>query len=488
MGPSHGLARRSLPLTGLLCLALIVIQDWLFHDHPAGWTVGLFGLLLMAAITVRGGRYLRLPPGRWLAAALLGLILVCFLEPGWLPVLLGAGGLIALAFIDRCGWTGDAGRWLHRGGRFLIMIPAQPFLDRARMNEWFESRGGRRWRIGCGIAAWAIPILLTLLFLLLFWAANPVLARWIGSLGEELRHLLDEVVRYLDVLRILWWVLTGLGAWALLRVRARDRARGATPLSTMSGFDRLATPALIIRCLVLFNALFLIQTGMDVYFLWGGGDLPAGMTYAHYARRGAYPLVAAALLAAAFVLATFRAGAPVERRPWARGLVFLWVAQNIFLTINAMHRLGLYVEAYSLTRLRCAAAIWMALVAIGLALIVWRIVRRRSNAWLVSANVLTALATLYICCFINFNGFIARYNVRHCRELTGTGVPIDLSYLRRLGPEALPALRLLGREVEDPAVRAEAEACRAMFLLELDEQLSNWRGLTFRRLRLARDE
>ena len=60
------------------------------------------------------------------------------------------------------------------------------------------------------------------------------------------------------------------------------------------------------RSLILFNALFALQTGLDLAYLWGGANLPDGMSHAEYAHRGAYPLIATALLAAGFVLIAMR--------------------------------------------------------------------------------------------------------------------------------------------------------------------------------------
>ena len=51
-----------------------------------------------------------------------------------------------------------------------------------------------------------------------------------------------------------------------------------------------------------FNAIFAIQNGLDIAFLWSGAALPEGVTLAEYAHRGAYPLIATALLAGLFVL------------------------------------------------------------------------------------------------------------------------------------------------------------------------------------------
>ena len=51
---------------------------------------------------------------------------------------------------------------------------------------------------------------------------------------------------------------------------------------------------------------------MDFVYLWGGKTLPDGMSYAEYAHRGAYPLIATALLAGAFVLVALRPGSETE--------------------------------------------------------------------------------------------------------------------------------------------------------------------------------
>ena len=60
----------------------------------------------------------------------------------------------------------------------------------------------------------------------------------------------------------------------------------------------------------MFNLLFAVQTVLDVIYLWGNTTLPADISYASYAHRGAYPLILTALLAAGFVLAAMTPGRP----------------------------------------------------------------------------------------------------------------------------------------------------------------------------------
>ena len=147
--------------------------------------------------------------------------------------------------------------------------------------------------------------------------------------------------------------------------RWQDEQGPTLPKSEHLLFGRAA----ILRSLIVFNAIFAVQTALDLTYLWGGTALPDGMSYAHYAHRGAYPLIVTALLAAAFVLAAMRKDGPAEGSVWIKRLVYLWTGQNVLLVVSSILRLWLYVEVYSLTELRIAAGIWMALVAVGLVLI-----------------------------------------------------------------------------------------------------------------------
>lgn len=493
MAEGHHPFRRSTLLVGLLCLGLVALADWLFHEQPLGLSIGLFGLGLLIILTVRNTRYLRLTSGRIVAAGVLGLILACLEQPGPPAVILCTVGLVMLATINRGRWGGDAASASLRIGEFLIMVWPRPVRDLILSRKWAHSRSGRTSLIGRIILAWLIPVVLTIVFLLMFWLANEIISIWLSELGTSIRSFFQYIGEYISFGRFILWLIVGWSAWGLLRMKWRwgCAPRDMQPPPVMADgsglFDRIVTPALVVRCLILFNALFAVQTVLDVIYLWGGADLPNGLTYAEYAHRGAYPLVATALLAAAFVLTTFRAGSATEKARLPRRLVYLWIAQNVFLMVSAGWRLNLYVEAYTLTRLRIAAAVWMLLVAAGLIWIVWRIVRGHSNSWLINTNALTATLVLYICCFINFDGVISSYNVRHCREMGNAGgPPLDVEYLHYLGPESLPALYHLIDNAPDEYLTRDA-ALRAKSLeAELEWKLRDWRGWTWRWSRLEK--
>jgi hypothetical protein len=208
------------------------------------------------------------------------------------------------------------------------------------------------------------------------------------------------------------------------------------------------------------------------------------LTYADYAHRGAYPLILTALLAGGFAILATRPGTAPAASRRVRLLVLLWIAQNLALVGSSIFRLWLYVQVYSLSELRLATFIWMLLVFTGLVLIILRIVLVRSDAWLLRANGVAALFMLYMAACLNVPGIVAQYDVTHCREVTGSGAALDLSYLQSLGPQAIPALDryqvITGQGEGVPFVQqGAAGAVRVALAADLRALPIGWRSFSF---------
>lgn len=332
-----------------------------------------------------------------------------------------------------------------------------------------------------GLIVWLIPAVFALIFVSLFALANPLIEQAISAID------LAALLRFCNPWRIGLWLLVAATVWPVLRPRLKRRKRSSAPAQASSNAIEglLLAEATILRSLLVFNALFAVQTLLDLAYLWGRAELPAGMTHAEYAHRGAYPLIITALLAGGFVLVAMRRDGPGESNPLIRGLVHVWIGQNILLCVSSILRLELYVEVYSLSQLRIAAGIWMGLVAVGLALILLRILLRRSNAWLIATNLTALASTLYVCAFVDIPALVARFNVEHSRELTGTAMPLDIDYLLSLGPSAIPALDTYIAALPSDAIESSLRARSVRARLAADfGQASNWRAWSYRRHRL----
>ena len=331
-------------------------------------------------------------------------------------------------------------------------------------------------------AGWVAPLVVGGAFVALFASANPLVENWLSAI--DLRAFLALVPPQ----RIVFWGLILCLIWPVLHVRAVPAAKGAKIASATAPDDwgGLMSAAAVQRSLVLFNVLFALQTIMDIGYLWGGWALPPGMSHASYVHRGAYPLVVTALLAAGFVLVALRRNAPAQAR-WMRPLILAFVGQNILLVLSSILRLDLYVAAYSLTYWRVAAFIWMALVAFGLVSILARIIHERPNGWLLGVNAAALAATLYVCCFVDFANLIARYNLAHCKEISGAGASLDHAYLESLGPQILPAIDdFSGGLQETDSFRLSLDKTRRGLVAMQKQTVGDWRAWSFAKWRLAR--
>jgi len=275
---------------------------------------------------------------------------------------------------------------------FLDLHVIGPFRLSADVIRMIDVRA-----LGSGFALWFVPLLFSVIFVALLVSANPLIERWIGELNPR------EVTSHVNLARTLLWAFVLSTVWPFLHVRWRKRKErvAAAPVADTAG---AASPAsilfsadAILRSLILFNIVFAVQTLLDTIYLWGSAKLPDGISYGDYAHRGAYPLIVTALLAAGFVLAATRPQGPVKKSAVIRALVYLWIGQNVILVVSSMLRLYRYVEVYLLTGWRIAALVWMLLVAIGLLLIMARIILKQPNAWLIRMNLISLCATLYVC-------------------------------------------------------------------------------------------
>lgn len=447
-------------------LALLnLLADWLFWQKNLGISVVLFALALSSAI-------LALKPGgvsRRETAVALVFELICNLpvveqlQPmSFLFTVIGVVGLIVWAAYGR------VVEWWQAVWAFLRTSIIGPFVLPVMIVH--EMKGTQtKIDLKQQAKAFILPLSIGLVFLFLLTSANPILER----LLEQFAAL--EFLSPKQIMRGLFWIITASLIWPYLNLCEKwlgPVAKAPAFTSAKSAWWGSIVNAESVRnSLVLFNVLFLVQTVMDIGVLTGGMSMPEGMTYARYAHRGAYPLVATALLAGVFAIATHKM---IKANRFQQKLLYLWLGQNLFLVITAAYRLSLYVEAYTLTYLRVAAFIWMLLVFAGLILTIVQILQSKKIAWLVRSNLAVLAATLYLCCFVNFAYVITSYNIQNA----STANRFDERYICELGEQALPLI-LAQEQKTGTRMCMGYHYGRPIF-----EPISDWREWGFRKWRL----
>ena len=465
-------------------ILLVALGDLLFYQRGlTGSYIGFYAVALIGGL-VAGHPGVRRDRRAWLAVAA-ALIFAGALayDPGLLAWTLFWSALGIAALLPRTGPFDDGWRWFQRLAWHALRSPFAPLIDFRKLLRTRRRRPRQQRSRRPLLPVLALPVFGSLVFLFLFAAANPVLARLLYSVrGPDLGEI--------DIVRPLVWALLFTLTWSFLRPRLALQL-----LPTFDGRGDLPLPgvsvASVLVSLVAFNLVFALQNAMDVIYLWGEARLPGDMTMADYAHRGAYPLIATALLAALFVLVTLRPGSATSQVPAIRWLVMAWVAQNIFLVASSIERMIDYVGSYSLTELRIVVLGWMTLVAFGLAAICWRMLADKSAGWLINLNLAAATLLLTFASFVDLGTVAAQWNVRHAREAGGKAVHLDLCYLRSLRSSALlPLIELERRPALTPAFREQVQAVRQDLYLDLkrDQAGGDWTLRGARRLKQAHQE
>jgi hypothetical protein len=229
------------------------------------------------------------------------------------------------------------------------------------------------------------------------------------------------------------------GGWGAPRAEALP-AEGDTrplpalrkPLLTLGAVEGLTV---LLAVDALFGGFMLVQAA---YFFGGLDTLDrTGMTYANYARRGFFELVAVACLTLAMLVGL----ALLTRREhaWQRRGFNAASATMIVLVLgllaSAFQRMGLYEQAYGYTQLRLYTHSFMLWLAVVLGLLLLALLRDKPRLFTFGGAV-AALLYLAALNLANPDALIVRENVARY-AVSGK---LDAHYLAGLSADATPAL------------------------------------------------
>ena len=376
---------------------------------PLGIDVPLVAVLVAATVATSVRRSLD--------AALFGSLAVAL---AFMPAVLDAGWVAAVDIAAACVLATVA----VAGPR--LVAPLAPFRALSGVPEIVPPVPHRSAPVLRGLA---FGCALVLPFGALFWTADAAFAE-IGR-SAPIPSLSSLPAR----LAVFALVLFGALALALAAKRVFTDPTLPTP---KLGLSEWAIP------LVLLDALVLAFVVVQVTVLFGGRDHvleTAGLTYSEYARQGFWQLIAAATLTLVVVGTAVRAAEVRRRRDeiLLKALLGALCVLTIVTVASTVHRLGLYEDAFGLTRSRLAAETfsWGLGGLFVLVLLAGCVGVVRAQV----ARIALAGATLGLLAFSisNPDGRIAQRNVDRWRE-TGD---LDVAYVQELSADAVPALSAL---------------------------------------------
>ncbi len=359
----------------------------------------------------------------------------------------------------------------------LVVSPVQAIAGMAmllaRHVDWrsvvAEQRSARLRALGRGLVIAALPVIV---FGALFAAADVFFRDLLGDAaqlipGEALSHF------------VLWaafaW-LAGSCLWGALL--AEREPVPDPPRASWLRFEFIEAGVV----LGLTNVLFLAFVSVQFRYLFGGAsrvESSSSLTYAEYARRGFFELVAVAALVVPFLLVTqwlLPRGLPRLRRFHAL-LATVLVVLALIVLASALQRMRLYQETFGLTELRLYTTAFMGWLFLVFVWLVFTVLRGRRDRFAFGI-FMAGLAVLVGLNALNPDALIVRRNA----AIAGDDRPFDSTYALNLSPDAVPSLVAHFDDVPPAERCAVGRELRRRYL----DSEGDWRTWSWGRFRARR--
>ena len=478
------LKNPALPL--FISLAIMIIFDQINWERQFGLQflvlvlLVLTGLLIMAFLEKRHApwtSYLLLVP------ILFGAMMTAVYAAGvttFFNVVLALAGLVLLAM------TLLNGQWFRYNVRevlisTLLLIqsavtePVRVLIERGKSNpnqpaneETTTWKRVRPYLLGVLLA---LPLLIILGGLLA--SADMIFRQSLENIFNWFRidNLFDVIFRAAYIV-IFGYALAGAFIHALThRIEKQDLGTDKPIFTPFLGHVESFTVLSLVN--LLFLGFIIVQFR---YFFAGEANISLdGFTYADYARRGFFELVAVAIISLGlqYLLSMFtKRSNPAQKRIFS-ALGLLLLLQVGTMLVSAFQRLNLYEAAYGFTTLRTIThvfMIWLGVLLVAAALM--EMLNQFKRLALVFFLVLFGFTlTLNL---LNVDGFIAQRNIAHA----AAGHPLDAAYLLwNLGEDGIPVLFEHVQDVNTPEnVKETLEAvlaCRYAYKSQ-EEDRDHW--------------
>ncbi|MBZ0319112.1 MAG: DUF4173 domain-containing protein [Anaerolineae bacterium] len=436
--------RQSL-LVAANCLLIAIIGNFLFYDQRLGINMGIYTTLLVGVgvamlIAFEAALYWKhlifgLPAAvfaLFLAVrsaeplSLMNLILAVgslfvFIRFGRIKRFLGGGVVYSIMASIESFMTG----WIE--GPLMLITNSARYFDHLHVNsaEMVRTKAVVRGLI------LAVPILIV--FGILLGSADVVFGDLLEGVFGWLSPDTDLVVQILLIAFLMWANLSMLRL--LIFGPPFFEKEVDDPKFNVGRLGMIETSILLGSV----NLLFLVFVILQGRYLFGGDSNISvqGYTYAEYARRGFYEMLAVSIMTTGLigVLEWTTHRQPKEEKLF-RILTTLLIVLTGVILVAAWRRLALYEDAYGYTQLRFASAVFMGWLGVLLAILLADVLlHRRLVVFFVGALVCMFgyVGTLNA---LNMDQFIARHNVERFDE-TGK---IDVPYLLSLSDDAIPAM------------------------------------------------
>ncbi len=373
-----------------------------------------------------------------------------------------------------------------------FMIPMWAIGEGAESWFWLREKRQQRGGVLASVVRggiFALPIILV--FAILLGSADTVFANYVSQALEGVWRALGieslgDTTARLVVTGCFVVAMTGSLGFALVRrptaepvtapnppVEGEEAEEGESVLidhkpKSKPGFKLGMVESGIIMGSVV--ALFAAFVSIQFAYFFGGERTVqvAGISFAQYARRGFFELVAVSVLTLGLSLILDHVSVRQSKREnnVFRVLALMIVGLTTIMLVSASQRMWLYEEAFGFTQLRVYTHIFMLWLGVLFGVYVLAVFRLRMNIFSLGL-VLAVIGYMGTLNLMDVDRYMADRNIARFHE----SQDLDIGFLNTLSADAVPAILTLWQEPQtDPTVNKWAGQWLAKKLTYLDAE------------------
>ncbi len=442
---------KKMPLTILSIISALFIT-FLFHNHPLGLNLVLFELTTIVVFFIQKQINLK-------SFFSIGSTIVLVLSSTF-TLITHSNFVYIMNYISLMLFIGVH---LYPTSKSLVtsfyisivhFIQSQKqFLTRlfnTKINGWKLGKYIWKFRI------FILPIVLILIFLILYSNSNPIFQRLFCSLENFIIDLFKIIVNTIEFSK-LFTLFIGLIISNYVFIKTtnnkmiqydsnsndtffRNRKRNNANSSFLGLKNELKSALFLFTSL---NILLLILNSIEINSVWFNFEW-TGSTLKTFVHDGTYLLIVSILLSIGLVLYYFRNNMNFyQKNKFLKTLTYLWLIQNGILVFSVLVRNYWYIKIYSLAHLRIGLIIFLALTLFGLYSVFIKVYKCKSLYYIFKVNFLGAFLLLTVCSFVNWDRVIAKYNVSQSNTSY-----FHFDYLANLSDATLPITDLNIEQLE----------------------------------------
>lgn len=293
-----------------------------------------------------------------------------------------------------------------------------------------------------------LPVIIILVFILIYSWSSPKFAEITGAITDFINEKISFILEYIEFSFFLMIIVSFLISVFLIL-----RARNNTIIENdQKSTDELKRYRIKHNCsfgmtdlkneyrsavflFVALNIIILVLNITDINSVWFNFEWE-GQFLKQFVHHGTYLLIFAILISIIIVLYFFRGNLNFfSKIKLIRTLSYIWIAQNVILTISVLIRNLYYIDHFALAYKRIAVMFFLLLTIYGLYTVFQKVKGKKTSYYLIRKNSFAWIIALVVATGFNWDVIIARYNFRHSETAF-----VHLNFLGRLSDNALHEL------------------------------------------------